>query len=207
MTVPSQKDAWNELYHSRSRQWKGIVTTKVPFPFGKGDRILDIGCGNGKTSASLIEMGCEVIGIDISEAAVEACKRTFGDRMTVKCASADNIPLDDGIVDGVAMVHILEHLTDEELEAALKEVYRVLKKDGRVFVRVCHGDDMRSEKGERIDQRTVVRGNGIMYRYFDEIDLKKAFIGYREISMERIDEVTKFKETRSRMEAVYGRTE
>jgi ubiquinone/menaquinone biosynthesis C-methylase UbiE len=203
MTIPCQKDAWNKLYDSKGRQWKGVTSTRTQFPFGKGDRVLDIGCGNGKTSSALMEMGCEVIGIDISEAAVEACRAYHGKRMKVECASADSIPLGDGSVDGVAMVHVLEHLTSEELETAVKETQRVLKKNGKIFVCVFHKDDMRSEKGERIDDRTVIRGNGIRYHYFDEGELKHLFSEFREISAERVNEATKFGTIRSRMEAIY----
>ncbi|MDR0198235.1 MAG: class I SAM-dependent methyltransferase, partial [Methanomassiliicoccaceae archaeon] len=147
--------------------------------------------------------GYDVIGIDISDAAVKACRKLYGERMRAICASADSIPLDGGSVDGIVMIHILEHLTDIELRGAVKEAYRVLKRGGKVFVRVFHTDDMRSDKGERIDRRTVVRGNGIMYRYFDEDDVKGAFGEFTGITMERVDETTKFKETRSRIEAIF----
>ncbi|MCL2142668.1 MAG: class I SAM-dependent methyltransferase [Methanomassiliicoccaceae archaeon] len=203
MAVPDQKDAWNKLYRSQTRQWKGAVKTKIPLPFKKGDRVIDIGCGNGKTSAALIEEGCDVIGIDISEEAAEACRTIFGSKMRIECASAVSLPFDDGYADGVVMVHVLEHLTADEMEAAVKEVRRVLRLNGKLFVRVFHTDDMRSDKGERTDDRTVIRGNGIRYHYFDETELNDLFGGFRRISTERIDEATKFRERRSRIEAVY----
>jgi predicted SAM-dependent methyltransferase len=98
---------------------------------------------------------------------------------------------------------VIEHLSSDELKDAIEETYRILKPNGKVFVRVFHIDDMRSDTGERLDVRTVVRGNGIMYTYYDEAELKNAFTGFIERSMERINETTKFKEIRSRMEAVF----
>jgi len=203
MTMPPQKDAWNSLYRTQPRQWKGTINNRTPFPFAKGDIVLDVGCGNGKTSAALIENGYNVIGIDISNVAADACRRMHGDKMKVICASADSIPLDNDTVDGIVMTHILEHLTDDELKASMKEAHRVLRARGKIFVRVFHSDDMRSDFGERIDERTVVRGNGIRYRYFDQNALKDAFSAFIPTSMERIDETTKFKEIRSRIEAVF----
>ena len=203
MTAPSQKDAWNEFYRTQPRPWKGAVRNKTKFPFREGDKVLDIGCGNGKTSSALAEEGYSVIGIDISDVAVETCKKIYGSKMRFVCASADSVPLDDNEVDGVVMVHVLEHLTDDEILITMKEVRRVIRTGGKIFVRVFHNDDMRSGKGERTEDGAVIRGNGIRYRYFDETRLKNVFSGFLEISVERIDEVTKFKEIRSRIEAIY----
>ena len=205
MTVPSQKDAWDSFYRAQPRPWKGVLRNRTPFPFGKGEIVLDIGCGNGKTSSALIEAGCDVTGMDISEDAVGICRRTHGNRMKVICASAGSIPLNDGSADGIVMVHVLEHLTDDEIGGAVKEAHRVLRPGGKVYVKVFHTDDMRSDIGERIDDRTVVRGNGIRYRYFTGTELKDMFSGFREISAERFDERTKFKGTRSWIEAVFER--
>jgi trans-aconitate methyltransferase len=40
-----------------------------------GERILDLGCGDGVLAAKLAEMGCEVIGVDASEMQVAAARK------------------------------------------------------------------------------------------------------------------------------------
>jgi len=144
--------------------------------------------------------------MDISEAAVQSCNELYGNKMKAVCASAASIPLDNGDIDGAVMIHVLEHLDDDESKAAMNEMRRILKPGSKVFVRVFHKDDMRSDKGERIDQRTMIRGNGIRYRYFDEDDLRTLFSGFIELSVKRVDDVTRFREKRSRIEAVFERT-
>jgi len=201
----TQKEAWESFYTNQRRPWKGVVTTETPFPFERGNRILDIGCGNGKTSLALIEHGCDVVGIDISEAAVRSCNELYGGKMKAICASASSIPLSCGDIDGAVLIHVLEHLDDDESQAAMNELQRILKPGAKIFVRVFHTDDMRSDKGERIDERTVIRGNGIRYRYFGEDDLRNLFSRFTEISMRRTEDVTRFKEKRSRIEAVFER--
>jgi ubiquinone/menaquinone biosynthesis C-methylase UbiE len=203
--IPCQSYAWNEFYRTQSRPWKGVVKTQTPFPFVKGNKILDIGCGNGKTSMALMEEGYDVTGIDISEAAVQTCIKLYGNRMTAVCASATSVPLNDGAMDGAVLIHTLEHLDDDELREAMNELYRILKWNAKIFVRVFHKDDMRSDKGERIDENTVVRGNGIRYRYFTEDDLRGAFSDFNEVSIIRVNDRTRFNENRSRIAAVFER--
>jgi trans-aconitate methyltransferase len=40
-----------------------------------GERILDLGCGDGALTRKLVESGCEVVGVDSSPAQVEAARR------------------------------------------------------------------------------------------------------------------------------------
>jgi len=202
MTVPGQKDAWNQFYGSNPRPWRGTISNKIRFPFRKGDLVLDIGCGTGKTSSALIEEGYRVIGVDISDVATDICRRMYGDKMSVICTSADSIPIDPYSVDGIVMIHVLEHMNEDELKASADEAYRILSCGGKMFVRVFHKDDMRSGKGESIDGG-IVRGNGIRYRYFTEDELRNVFKRFSEVSTERIEERTKFNEIRSRIEAVF----
>src|SRR5271157_4034937 len=48
-----------------------VVELLAPQP---GERILDLGCGDGVLTAKLRAMGCEVVGVDGSEAQVEAAR-------------------------------------------------------------------------------------------------------------------------------------
>ena len=48
-----------------------VVTLLAP---RAGERILDVGCGDGPLTKKLVEFGCEVVGVDASPAMVEAAK-------------------------------------------------------------------------------------------------------------------------------------
>ena len=49
-----------------------VVHLLAPRP---GERILDLGCGDGVLAAKLAEMGCKVIGVDASEMQVAAARK------------------------------------------------------------------------------------------------------------------------------------
>jgi SAM-dependent methyltransferase len=43
--------------------------------FAKGERVIDVGCGNGEVSRWLAEQGFPVLGVDYSAAAIDNCRR------------------------------------------------------------------------------------------------------------------------------------
>ena len=49
-----------------------VVELLAPHP---GERVLDLGCGDGALSRTLVEMGCEVVGVDSSEPQADAARR------------------------------------------------------------------------------------------------------------------------------------
>lgn len=94
-------------------------------------QILDIGCGAGALMQELEEFG-EVTGIDISERAVEACRKRGLSR--VIHGDAAQLPFPNDSFDVVVMMDVLEHLKDDAVGS--REVARVLKKDGLAIVAV-----------------------------------------------------------------------
>lgn len=83
-----------------------------------GRRYLDLGCGEGRVMKALSDAGSSAFGVDIAPQLLETA-RHYGE---VVCADIPPLPfLQDGSVDGVVMVLVLEHIRDEEevfLEAA-----------------------------------------------------------------------------------------
>ncbi len=197
-----QAGFWNELYRSQTRAWRG-VTDLGELPFCESARLLEAGCGNGKTMEALIDAGYRVTGVDFSEEAVRACRKLLGDSADVRCASVMELPFGDGEFDGAVAFHILENIDAKDVPAAVSELARVLKDGGCIAVRVFGIGDLRSEKGERISEDTVVRGNGIRYRYFTEDSLRDCFPGFACESISTVTESTRFGGARTRISAVF----
>jgi SAM-dependent methyltransferase len=78
---------------------------------GPGERVLDIGCGNGAVDLDIVKAtGARVIGIDHSRASVEYARRRHGhERLTFVEADARTF-VPDGPIDTVILSNILEHL-------------------------------------------------------------------------------------------------
>ena len=198
-----QADRWNDLYRTQRRAWRG-VTDPGELPFPEGSRLLEVGCGNGKTLEALRDSGYDAVGIDFSEEAVKACRELLGDSAEVMCTSVLDMPFGDDSFDGALLFHVLENILPEDVPRAVSEIARTVRDGGYVKVRVFAAGDLRSEKGERISEDTVVRGNGIRYRYFTEDSLRACFPGFHCGDIRTVTESTRFGASRSRIEAVFS---
>ena len=92
-------------------------------------RILDVGCGTGANLKMLANYG-RAEGVDISPQAVEFCRERGLD--TVKLGAAEQLPYEDDSFEIVTALDVIEHLDDDV--AGLREIGRVLRRDGRVLL-------------------------------------------------------------------------
>ena len=92
-------------------------------------RILDAGCGTGANLKTLAAYG-RAEGVDISEQAVEFCRERGLD--SVKLGAVEDLPYPDSSFDLVTALDVIEHLDDDV--AGLREIRRVLSRDGRVLL-------------------------------------------------------------------------
>jgi ubiquinone/menaquinone biosynthesis C-methylase UbiE len=95
-----------------------------------GDRIFDIGCGNGKDAAALAAMGAAVLGIDCHPDFIEEARQLMrtGLRLDFLRSDADLIAVPAESVDKVRFDRVFQHL--ENPAAVLIEAKRLLKPGG-----------------------------------------------------------------------------
>jgi SAM-dependent methyltransferase len=91
--------------------------------------ILDVGCGTGANLKMLTGYG-RAEGVDISPQAVEFCRERGLD--SVKLGAVEQLPYESDSFDLVTTLDVIEHLDDDV--AGLREMRRVLRRDGRILV-------------------------------------------------------------------------
>lgn len=94
--------------------------------------ILDYGCGTGTFSRFLHSKGAVVTGVDVSENMIEVAKKNKPDGISYSAITSgdlDSIPLNsfDFVVSNFVLCTIS---SKEEISNILRQIYRVLKKDG-----------------------------------------------------------------------------
>jgi SAM-dependent methyltransferase len=92
-------------------------------------RILDVGCGTGANLKVLAEYG-QAEGVDISQQAIDFCRERGLD--SVKLGAIEHLPYESSYFELVTALDVIEHLDDDV--AGLREIRRVLRRDGRLLV-------------------------------------------------------------------------
>ncbi len=122
-----EKDYW--FFRSRRKIALGILDRMLK---GRRDlRILDAGTGTGVMIEALKRYG-HVTGVDSSEEAIRYCRERG--ICGIVNASAEDMPFEDGSLDLICAMDLLEHVEDDV--RVLKEFSRVLKPGGLVFLTV-----------------------------------------------------------------------
>ncbi len=133
MTTPTQ--TWDPERYARTARFVAelgmpVVELLAPRP---GERILDLGCGDGYLTARLAALGCDVLGVDASAAQVEAARRAGVRADTMR---AEDLAFESAF-DAVFSNATLHWVKDAERVVA--RVFRALKPGGR-FVAEMGGE-------------------------------------------------------------------
>lgn len=128
------KQTWNaDVYESNARFVSDlgmpVVELLNPQP---GERILDLGCGDGVLTKKIEDMGCELIGIDSSPELVLAAQ-SRGLDVTVQDATQMGFRAEFDAVFSNAVLHWIK-----DADQAIRGVFEALRPGGR-FVAECGG--------------------------------------------------------------------
>jgi len=164
--------AWENDYKGRGRLW-GSATKDLP-ELPAGSRILELGCGDGKTLAAMPK-DWRMIALDVSPAALNLCRPALGSDIAFLLADACSLPFRSESFDAVFAFHVTGHLLLSGRKMLAREAARVLRGGGRLFFREFGSDDMRAGKGEEMEPRTFRRSGGILTHYFTKSEVTDLF--------------------------------
>lgn len=102
----------------------------------EGDKVLDLGCGNGRLLQIFQDKNIDYFGVDNSEKLIEIAKKK-NPNVKFQTADALNLPLPDNYFDEIYSIALLHHIPSAELRLRLlKEAKRVLKPKGLLILTV-----------------------------------------------------------------------
>ena len=173
MTPPSDPAADRAFYEELSRRrlpertvrairYRNLIVAR--HVAGAGERVLEIGPGEGWLTRLLAEGGHRVVTADLA--------RGWLDRIDAPgvCASMNRLPFAEGTFDAVVAAEVVEHVPD--YEGALAEAVRVLRPGGRLVVTVPYRETLREERDPDTGALRPVNGH---LHSFDEDTLDGAF--------------------------------
>lgn len=143
----------------------------IPFHLRVG-RILDIGCGSYPYFLEHVEFN-EKYGIDPSIKQVSKDKKILFETFNIE--ELERFPFDDGYIDVVTMLAVIEHLQPSQLPTVLKEIRRILTPGGcliittpcpwsRILLLLLAGSGFVSR--EELDDHKTAYGREVLTDYF-----------------------------------------
>ena len=144
--ILEERDVWN-VYNkiasafsiTRANKWYWITSFVTSLP--RGCSILDIGCGNGR---NMMDKRYKFKGIDASDEFVKICRQKDLDVVLTDMCS---IPFENESFDHAISIASFHHLsTVERRILALKELYRILKPNGRVLLSIWSKEQPKETK-------------------------------------------------------------
>lgn len=125
----------SEFDLSRHQHWKEFESFLAHIK--KGDKILDLGCGNGRLYQYLAKQKkVDYIGVDNSKNLLSAAKKN-NPKATFKEGNLLEIPLKNHSIDVITCIAAFHHIPTNKLrQKALTEMQRVLKPNGKLILSV-----------------------------------------------------------------------
>jgi SAM-dependent methyltransferase len=123
-----------------------------------GRRVVDVGAGSGELVRWLRGQGADVVGVECGETMMRLAREAdpqYPEAYLDGVAQA--LPLPDREADVVVMSNSLHHVPAAEMDAALREVHRVLQAGGILYVAEPVAEGPGHELVAIIDDETEVR--------------------------------------------------
>ena len=182
------QDSWNTVYFPGSKYkdesaipfTKTIVKTLTVENLLKGKGLYN-GCGNGRNYIPLVEEGLDLIGLDISDVALQQ----VADRMLHLKGKLICSPLSEyqpsHNFDYIIAIQVFQHGNYDEVVRNFHKVADLLKPDGLFFFRNRASDTLASEKYEIIE-KTPYGGFTVEYLTGSKKGLEIHFLSEGEIN-------------------------
>lgn len=155
MLNPNTKKFWND---KNIEQYISLISSPIYLYKSKfiyklipkiKMRLLNIGVGNGFLEVKLSQnkKQIELYGIDISDKSINNIKKKVTGKFVT--ANVNKLPFKDSYFETIVCSDILEHLTHSEMNAAFKEITRVLKQNGLLIISVPLNESQKDRQANK----------------------------------------------------------
>ena len=140
MDIQNAYNNWSDMYDSNDNLTRDLdrQILREVLAGQHLDSILEIGCGTGKNTEFLAQIGTRVHALDFSEGMVEKAKEKVKSK-NVRFEMADltvRWPCEDSAYDLIVCSLVLEHIAD--LSHIFAESARTLRTGGKFFINELH---------------------------------------------------------------------
>jgi len=135
---------WNKIFKKKGKVFTGVQEDipKILTVFKKHNvkRILDLGSGSGRHVIYFAKKGFDVYGIDIAKEGIKITKSWLEKerlQANLKIGSIyKKLPYQNNFFDAVISTNTIHHARIKNIRKAIREIERVLKPNGLIFITV-----------------------------------------------------------------------
>jgi len=140
MSIQNAYNEWSEIYDTNENLTRDLdqKVTRDVLADQRLNSILELGCGTGKNTTFLVQIGTRVHALDFSQGMIEKAKEKVKTE-NVRFSMADltkRWPCEDGAYNLIVCNLVLEHI--EDLSHIFSEAARTLQPKGRFFINELH---------------------------------------------------------------------
>jgi len=120
--------------------------------------ILDLGCGDGRDSLYFFNKGLNVTAVDFSSSGI---KKIRSQNLKINCIFSDirKVKFPKNSFD-IIYAHLSLHYFDDKTTIKIFDnLYKILKKDGLIFVKCKSTDDYLFGKGQKVAENMYKKGH------------------------------------------------
>jgi len=188
---------WNKIFKKYGKFYlkphEDILKIVKLFKKKRAKRILDLGCGSGRHIVYLSKNRFEVYGIDIASKGIKITKDWLKKeklRANLKIGNIyKKLPYPSNFFDAIISIQVLHHNRIENIRKLIKEIERILKPRGLIFVIVSKRKPIKDIPKEDlwkvkfIAPRTYVplshNEKGLIHYWFTRNLLRKEFKSFK----------------------------
>lgn len=102
--------------------------------------IAEVGCGPGRITAHLRELGLDVFGVDLSAVMIDLAREAYPD-LRFEVGSMDALDVADRTLNGIVAWYSIIHAAPRDIPAYFEEFRRVLAPGGHLLVAFFESED------------------------------------------------------------------
>jgi len=180
-----KEKGWEPVYEKEGDLYKEVIPkikkyVKI-FKKNRYKKVLDLGCGTGRNTIYLAQKGFSVYALDASKTGIEITKKKAQELKLInikyKVADMKKTSYPKNYFDAVICIFVLSHGLLKDNEAAVNEIYRILKPKGMLVTEFMSTKDKTCGKGKKIEKNTYLGGMKddphMMHHYFNKEEINR----------------------------------
>jgi ubiquinone/menaquinone biosynthesis C-methylase UbiE len=152
--------------------------------------LLDLGCGDGRDSLSFANEGLNVTSVDFSESGIKKLNELGKEKgLKINAIQTDirKINLPDNSFDVIYAHLSLHYFNDEITTQIFEKLFRILKKDGVIFIKCKSIEDALYGQGEKVGEDMYKQGH--LRHFFSEDYIKEKLSNFKILEAKKTSSV------------------